>query len=248
MTTGQDIFMVCALARILRGRRHVAVGSNSPIPGSAALLAQALSDGGMRVEILGSRKYSTFSGLADLFDCACTGRLDTFFLGPGQIDGQANINMVGIGPYPRLQVRWPGSHGSPLLYMMIPNIILFRTDHQRRSLVPKVDFITAPGVSPPNVYRPGGPSALVTSMAYFSFDRARARFRLESVHPGNTAESVIENTGFEFDSSPSVAVTPKPDPEMLAIISERVRFQIAELYPHFAISLINDLDYYKLSA
>ena len=117
------------------GGPHVAVGANSPIPGCAALLAQALSDGATRVEILGSRKYSTFSGLADLFDCACTGRLDAFFLSPGQIDGCANINMHGIGDYPRLDVRWPGGHGSPLLYMMIPNIILFRPDHRRRSLV-----------------------------------------------------------------------------------------------------------------
>jgi glutaconate CoA-transferase, subunit B len=248
MASDRDIVLVCAMARLLRGRRHVAVGANSPIPGSAALLAQALSDGAMRVEILGSRKYSTFSGLADLFDCASTGRLDAFFLGPGQIDGQANINMVGIGPYPKLQVRWPGSHGSPLLYMMIPNIILFRPDHRRRALVPKVDFITAPGVSAPNVYRPGGPSDLVTSMAHFSFDRERARFRLESVHPGNTTEAVIENTGFEFDHGPSVATTPGPDPEMLGFITDRIRHQIAELYPNFAASLAEGVEHHKLSA
>ena len=248
MAPDRDIFLVCAMARLLRGRRHVAVGANSPIPGSAALLAQALSDGAMRVEILGSRKYSTFSGLADLFDCASTGRLDAFFLGPGQIDGQANINMVGIGPYPKLQVRWPGSHGSPLLYMMIPNIILFRSDHRRRALVPQVDFITAPGVSAPNVYRPGGPSALVTSMAHFSFDRERARFRLESVHPGNTTEAVIESTGFEFDRGPSVAATPGPDPEMLGLITDRISHQIAELYPNFAASLAKGVEHHKLSA
>ena len=248
MAPDHDIFLVCALARLLRRRCHVAVGANSPIPGSAALLAQALSDGAMRVEILGSRKYSTFSGLADLFDCASTGRLDGFFLSPGQIDGQANINMVGIGPYPKLQVRWPGGHGSPLIYMMIPNIILFRPDHRRRALVPKVDFVTAPGVSPANVYRPGGPSALVTSMAHFSFDRARARFRLESVHPGNTAEAVIENTGFDFDLNPTVATTPGPNPEMLGLITERVRHQIAEIYPHFADSLAKGVEHHKQSA
>ena len=99
MAAGEAAFLVCTLARLLRGRSHVAVGANSPIPGCAALLAQALSDGATRVEILGSRRYSTFSGLADLYDCASTGRLDAFFLSPGQIDGCANINMNGIGPY-----------------------------------------------------------------------------------------------------------------------------------------------------
>ena len=241
-------FLICILARLLRGRSHVAVGANSPIPGSAALLAQALSGGTTRVEILGSRKYSTFSGLADLYDCACTGRLDAFFLSPGQIDGHANINMNGIGPYPRLDVRWPGGHGSPLLYMMIPNIILFRPDHRRRTLVSRVDFITAPGVSAPNVYRPGGPTALVTTMASFSFDRECARFRLESVHPGHTVDSVVENTGFKFDLPQSVPITPNPEPIMLNLISDTVSHQIAELYPKFAAALAGNADPRRRSA
>ena len=244
----EDAFLICTLARLLRGRSHVAVGANSPIPGSAALLAQALSGGATRVEILGSRKYSTFSGLADLYDCACTGRLDAFFLSPGQIDGRANINMIGIGPYPRLDVRWPGGHGSPLLYMMIPNIVLFRPDHRRRTLVSRVDFITAPGVSAPNVYRPGGPTALVTTMASFSFDRECARFRLESVHPGHTVDSVVENTGFKFNLPQSVPITPNPEPIMLNLISDTVSHQIAELYPKFAAALADNADPRRRSA
>lgn len=241
-------FLVCILARLLRGRSHIAVGANSPIPGCAALLAQALSGGATRVEILGSRKYSTFSGLADLYDCACTGRLDAFFLSPGQIDGRANINMIGIGPYPRLDVRWPGGHGSPLLYMMIPNIVLFRPDHRPRTLVSRVDFITAPGVSAPNVYRPGGPTALVTTMASFSFDRECARFRLESVHPGHTVDGVVESTGFEFERPQSVPITPDPDPVMLKLISDTVSHQIAELYPKFAAALARNAEPCRQSA
>lgn len=248
MVPDRHVFFVCALARLLQTRRHVAVGANSPIPGSAALLARELSGGTTQVEILGSRKYSSFTGLGDLFDCASLGRLDAFFLSPGQIDGRANINMVGIGAYPNLDVRWPGSHGSPLLYMMIPNIILFRQDHRRRTLVPKVDFISAPGMSEPNVYRPGGPTALVTGMAHFSFDRDRGRFRLESIHPGHTVDAVLDNTGFEFDCPNSVPVTPDPEPIMLALIRDRVSHQIAELYPNFAASLSADVENEKLSA
>ena len=248
MAVNEDAFLVCILARLLRGRSHVAVGANSPIPGCAALLARALSGGATRVEILGSRKYSTFSGLADLYDCACTGRLDAFFLSPGQIDGRANINMIGIGPYPRLDVRWPGGHGSPLLYMMIPNIILFRPDHRQRTLVSRVDFITAPGVSAPNVYRPGGPTALVTTMASFSFDRECARFRLESIHPGYTVDSVVENTGFEFDRPQSVQITPEPEPVMLKLIGDTVSHQIAELYPKFAAALADNAEPHRQSA
>ena len=238
MTDLSSVYLVCTLARLLEHRRHVAVGANSPIPGTAALLAKELSGGITRVEILGSRKHSTFSGLSDLFDCASRGRLDAFFLSPGQIDGQANINMVGIGEYPKLEVRWPGGHGSPLLYMMIPNVILFRPDHRARTLVSKVDFVTAPGVSPPNIYRPGGPASLVTGMAQFSFDRDQGRFRLVSTHAGNTLEDILENTGFDFDYCKSVPLTASPDVQMLELIRSRVSEQIAELYPNFAARLL----------
>ena len=33
------------------------------------------------------------------------------------------------------------------LYYVVPKVILFRTEHSRRTLVPKVDFISAPGAS-----------------------------------------------------------------------------------------------------
>jgi glutaconate CoA-transferase subunit B len=235
-------FFVGTIAGMLAGRQHVAVGANSPIPASAALLARALSGGKMRISILGSRKHNNFTGLADLFDCATTGRLDAFFLTPGQIDGQANINMIGVGDYPRLKVRWPGSHGSPLVYMMIPNIILFRPDHLRRTLVPKVDFISAPGVSPANVFRRGGPSALLTSLGLFAFDRERARFRLERVHPGHTQAEILENTGFNYDVSPGVRQSEPPSLDQLRAICARVGTEVAEIYPQFASELVADAE------
>ena len=44
------------------------------------------------------------------------------------------------------------------------------------------------------VHRPGGPQALVTGRAVFSFDRAVGRFRLETVHAGETPDSVRAQT------------------------------------------------------
>lgn len=191
----------------------------------------------MRIDMLGSRKFDSFSGLGGMFDCACQGRFDGFFLSPGQIDGEGNINLVGVGAYPRLDVRWPGSHGSCLLYMMIPNIILFRDVHLKRVLVPKVDFISAPGRSAPNVHRPGGPSALVTSMGYFSFDREAGRFRLESIHLGHSLQDISENTGFSFECAQPVRTTPLPDGKTLDLIGGKISNEIAEIYPQFAESL-----------
>ena len=242
MPAGQRAYLVSTIAGLLRGRKHVAVGANLPIPAAAALLARQMSGGAMRIDMLGSRKFDSFAGLGGMFDCACQGRFDGFFLSPGQIDGEGNINLVGVGAYPRLDVRWPGSHGSPLLYMMIPNIILFRDVHLKRVLVPKVDFISAPGRSAPNVHRPGGPSALVTSMGYFSFDRETGRFRLESIHRGHSAQDIADNTGFGFDRAQPVRTTPLPDRRTLDLIGGQISNEIAEIYPQFATSLAASAD------
>ena len=119
--------LIAVIARLLAGCRHVAVGASSPIPGASALLARALSGGAMRVTVLGSRTHCFFTnGSVELFDIAAQGRMDAFFLGGGQIDGQANINLVGTGEYPRMDVRWPGSFGSAYLYFLVPRVILFR--------------------------------------------------------------------------------------------------------------------------
>jgi glutaconate CoA-transferase subunit B len=230
--------LIAVIARLLAGCRHVAVGQSSPIPGSGALLARRLSGGNLRVSVLGSRRNNFFTnGGVELFDLAAQGRIDAFFLGGGQIDGQGNINLVGTGEYPRTDVRWPGSFGSAYLYFLVPRVILFREEHTRRVMVPKVDFVSAPGLSAPEVYRPGGPHALLTGLGLFSFDSGTQRFRLESVHSGHSVEEILDNTGFEFECPEAVPVTPPPDERVLQIIRAEIRPEIAETYPRFAAAL-----------
>jgi glutaconate CoA-transferase subunit B len=228
-------FLIAVLARKLAGARHVAVGSASPLTGASALLASELSDTPMRVTILGSKSHVFFTeGSRELFDASAQGRIDAFMMGGGQIDGQANVNLMGVGPYPKLSVRWAGNYGTPYLYSLIKRTVLFREEHTRRVFVPKVDYVSAAGVNEPNVFRPGGPSALVTSLCSFDFDRKRGRFLLESVHPGHTLEEVKDNTGFDFDAPGRVPVTPAPDVRVLEMIRGNVASQIAETYPQFA--------------
>jgi len=157
-----------------------------------------------------------------------------FFLSGGQIDGEGNINLVGIGDHEHPTVRFPGSFGSSYLYYVVPKVILFRLEHSRRTLVKKVDFISAPGTSPDNIHRPGGPFALVTSRCLFTFDSRRRRFELASVHPGHTVAEVVDNTGFAFDRPPDVSVTPAPSPETLRLLRTVVAPQLTEVYPRFA--------------
>ena len=226
------------IARLIGDARHVAVGNASPIPATAALLARARGNGRPYVSLLQSRKHNFFTdGGRELFDCAGQGRIDVFFLSGGEIDGEGNINLVSIGDYDKPKVRFPGSFGSAHLYYVVPKVILFRTEHSRRTLVPKVGFVSAPGTSPDNVYRPGGPIALVTSRCLFGFNRARRRFVLESVHPGHTVEDVLAHTGFDFDRPAEVPQTPSPTPETLALMRGLLADELAEVYPQFAAAV-----------
>jgi len=234
----RDELLIAVLAGYLEGCRHVAVGALSPFPGSAALLARARTGGAMRVTVQGSRRLNTFSdGGRELFDCAAQGRIDAFFLGGGEIDGQGNVNLVGTGGYPNSENRYAGSFGSAYMAFVVPRIILFREEHTARALVPRVQFISAPGTSPPNVWRRGGPVALVTGKAVFAFDRERARFTLASVHPWTDATDVAASTGFDYDVPATVPATPWPDAATLALLRGPLSPQIAEVYPRFAARL-----------
>jgi glutaconate CoA-transferase, subunit B len=231
--------LASVIADLIGDVRHVAVGNASPIPATAALLARERGKlqgaGRPYVSLLQSRKHNFFTdGGRELFDCAGQGRIDVFFLSGGEIDGAGNVNLVSIGDYERPKVRFPGSFGAAYLYYVVPKVILFRTEHSRRTLVPKVDFISAPGASPDNVYRHGGPFALVTNRCVFAFDRALRRFRLASVHPGHNVEEVMEHTGFAFDRTPDVPMTPAPSAETLRLMREVVAAELAEVYPQFA--------------
>jgi glutaconate CoA-transferase subunit B len=235
MTFKDEELLASVIAGLIGDVRHVAVGNASPIPASAALLARAI--GGVRpyVSLLQSRRHNFFtSGGAELFDCAAQGRIDVFFLSGGEIDGEGNINLVSIGERDKPATRFPGSFGSAHLYYVVPKVILFRTEHSRRTLVRKVDFISAPGTSPPNVYRKGGPIALVTNRCLFAFDRVSRGFRLESVHPGHSVEEIRDNTGFDFAQPAEVPMTKAPDVATLRLLREVVAPELSEVYPQFA--------------
>ena len=233
MTFLPEELLADQIAALIGDVRHVAVGNASPIPATAALLARERGGGRPYVSLLGSPKNTFWTdGARELFDCAGQGRIDVFFLSGGQIDGHGNINLVEIGAHDHPKVRFPGSFGSAYLYYVVPKVILFRTEHSRRTLAPQVDFISAPGASAPNVLRTGGPIALITNRCLFSF--ANGRFTLQSVHPGHTVEEVVENTGFDFDRPAFVPETPAPSAATLKLLRENVAPQLAEVYPQFA--------------
>lgn len=216
------------IARLIGDAAHVAVGAASPIPATACALLAAQGKK-LRVSLLHKRKGNPFSeGSRELFDLAGQGRIDVFFLGGAQIDGEANVNLVRAEGR-----RFPGSFGSAFMYFTARRTILFREEHSRRVLVPKVEFVSAPGSSAPGVWRRGGPQALLTGKALFAWQPEKRRFMLESVHPGSSLDEVRECTGFDFDCGPAVPATAEPSPADLALLRGPVAREIAANYPAF---------------
>lgn len=234
----REELLACILAGLIGDARHtahVAVGAASPIPATAVELLRARQGGRPRLSLLHRRRGNPFTeGSRELFDLAGQGRIDVFFLGGAQIDGEANINLVGSGEYPGVEHRFPGSFGSAFMYFTARRTILFREEHSPRVLVPKVDFVSAPGSSPPGVWRRGGPQALLTGKALFAWQADRRRFRLESVHPGVGADEVRAATGFDYDAPAKVGATPVPTAQELELLRGPVAAEIALNYPEFA--------------
>jgi glutaconate CoA-transferase subunit B len=236
--------LIAAIARLIADpaappARHVAVGAASAIPAAACWL-NVLAGAPIRLSLLHRRTGNPFSdGSRELFDLAGQGRIDLFFLGGGQIDGQANLNLIGTGDWPGTGARFPGSFGSAFMYVACPRTILFREEHTRRVMVERVDHISAPGVSAPGVWRRGHAQALVTGRCVFTFDAPRARFTLASVHPGETVESVQAATGFAFDIPDQVPETAPPTSAQRALLRGPVADRMLETYPEFCARVFN---------
>jgi glutaconate CoA-transferase subunit B len=225
--------LIAALARLILDpaappARHIAVGAASPMPAAACWLVRKMGLK-VRLSLLHRRAGNPFTeGTRELFDLAGQGRIDLFFLGGGQIDGAANINLVQAG-----DVRFPGSFGSAFMYSMVPRTILFREEHSPRVLVPRVAFISAAGVTPTGVFRRGHAQALVTGRCIFRFDPVRARFLLDRVHPGQSVTDLRTHTGFAYDEPAVVPETPNPDAAELELLRGPVCREMLPTYPAF---------------
>jgi glutaconate CoA-transferase subunit B len=231
--TPEELIAV-VIARQVRDFETAGVGAVSPIPAAGCILAEQLHAPHASIIILGSDEYYPFpAGSSELHFMAQRGELDLFFLSGMQIDRRGNFNLHVIGDYTSPSVRMAGAYGSAMLYYMAHRVILFRPDHTPRTFVERVDFVTAPGLTPETVYREGGPTLVVTSKAVLNWDTAAQEWTLQYIHPGSSMEDVKENTGFDLRVSPSVQITPPPTTEELQILRTVVREKLARFYPDF---------------
>ena len=105
--------------------------------------------------------------------------------------------------------------------------------HERHRLREKVDFVTSPGYGYPDEHGTagdswrkrvglprGGPAALITTLAVFTFDKQNGEALLQSYHPGTTIEQVQEQTGWELRLAHDCSETLPPSDDELRVIRE----------------------------
>lgn len=214
--------MVCAMARLIRDGETVFQGVSSHMPMIAILLAKSLHapkavhlniPGGVDPKPKRLPSYTSagkelldqscsFFPLAEVFDLSMRGGLDVAFLSGIQMDRYGNVNASVIGDYHRPKVRMPGGAGSAVLIPTAKRAILWRTKHDKRTFVDRVDFITTRG----NIDR------IITPLCVFKFEEGR--IKLDTVHPTSSLNEIIANTGFyvEYDE---IRYTPEPSKEEL---------------------------------
>ena len=237
MEYGPAEIMAVAMARLLRDGEVVFNGVGSILPMLAIEVARRLYapnlvylniGGGIdaRPETLPSSSTdpSLLAGTAGIVDqpefyqLVMRGSVDVMFMGAVQIDPAGRTNSSAIGDIGRPTVRLPGGGGAAVILPTARRVILWRTRHDRRAFVEKLDFVTAAGnvdrvVTPLCVLRRhGAPAGAPEKMA--------GRLAVESLHPGVTAEAVTANTGFPLPIPPDCPVTPPPTAEELAVIRQ----------------------------
>jgi len=220
-------YVVVNLARAIAPNEVVFSGVNSVLPMAACILAKRAYDfsftylsvaGG--VDVIPDRlpRSSTDPALLagsaaifsneDFYDLATRGKLDLIYLGAAQIDAFGRTNVSAIGEWAHPKVRLPGGGGAAVMMPTAPRVALWRTEHSQRTLVEKLEFVTAAG------------NTIVLVTPYAVFERAPAkneRFHLSSYRPDVTPAAIAERTGFSFDATRAVPTKPMTARERTAL-------------------------------
>lgn len=226
--------IVINLARQIRPGEIAFSGVNSTLPMLACLLAKRAYDfhftyinvaGGVEPVPRKIPHSSSDPGIVegspaifpneDFYDLCARGGIDLVFLGCAQVDAEGRTNVSVIGPWDHPKVRLPGGGGAAVMMPTAKRVATWRTEHSKRALVEKLDFVTAAG----NL------QTVVTPIAVLR--KRRGRLALESWNPQVTRDEVVQRTGFALDASTAVQTAPP---------TARERSALAELDPEGAFA------------
>lgn len=238
--------MICLASHFLEDDSIVVVGTGAPC--AAAMLAQKMYSprlmimfeaGGigpllpsMPISVGDSRTFYralVASSMPEVMETCQRGLVDYTFLGGAQIDQYGNINSTMVGEdYKKPKVRFPGSGGANDLASFCWKTMMI-TPQDKRRFTEKIDFITSPGyLTGPGAREEAGlppesgPYKVITNLCVIGFDDETKRMKVESMHPGITKETIIENTGFELLWADDLQTSKTPSADELKCLREEV--------------------------
>ena len=210
----------CNLARLTHAPRLTLVYESGTIETKPKVLPLSIGDGELCETAL------TTVSVPEMFQYWLQGgRITVGFLGGAQVDRYGNLNSTVIGEYGRPKVRLPGSGGATEIATSCRRIYIVMR-HGRKSFVDKLDFLTSLGHGPTGRERrelgvaTEGPSLIVTDLCTMRPDADSKEFVVTTLHPGVTAESVRENTGWPVRFAEEVVETAAPTADELAALRD----------------------------
>jgi glutaconate CoA-transferase, subunit B len=208
------------LARLTHAPDTVLIYESGTIGTKPAVLPLSIGDGEL------SETAETVVSIAEIFTYwLMGGRIGLGFLGAAQIDRFANINSTVIGSYEKPSVRLPGAGGAPAIAASCGEVLITLRQN-KRAFVEKLDFMTSGGHleggdSRERMRFPGkGPTAVITDLGILTPDPVTKELTLTSVHPGVTAQKVVESTGWALKVASQVSTTPPPTASELSVLRD----------------------------
>lgn len=148
------------------------------------------------------------------------------FIGGAEINPYGDVNSTAMGDYLKPETRFSGSGGANGIATFVNTVIMMQ--HEKRRFTEKIDYITSPGwLGGPNgraeagIPANRGPLMVVTDKGIMKFDETTKRMYLAGYYESSSIEDIVENTGFEIDTSRAVKIDP-PAPEVIKVIREEI--------------------------
>jgi len=149
----------------------------------------------------------------DVMGMLAAGRVDLGLLGGAEVDRFGNVNSTEVPGRDGGITRLPGSGGAADIIALARRTVILMPQEKRR-LVPRVTFRTSPGRGDGPGWRaaqglpPGGPSAIVTTVAVFRFDAVIEEAFLSEVYPGLSIDHVMVGMSWEPRIQQPIGLTP----------------------------------------
>lgn len=245
----QDL-MITAMARLLVGSRVVAGATYCSQ--AAAIVARNLYDPAImlltnygmvdvrdvfvtptRLDFFARSAPGVVLEQPEMFDFVLGGRM-AIWIAPAQVDQFGSANIAYIGSHDRPKPALVGPRGLPDDGTNLEAMTYYVAMHSPRTIVTQVDHISSPGYVEARLRGDipfGKPTLLVTNLGVFEFGDGieSPRLQAQSLHPGVTAQAVIDATPFAVEIPPDVATTTPPTADDVAAIEAADPFDCRRL-------------------